>query len=78
MCYTQSKIAGGGEVHCGSLMIQTFWNPTANLETSMSMVCTVTDIFAVSKLLSDGTTILTMLDILCWKQGASNLNEKIN
>ena len=24
-------------VHCGSLMIQTFWNPTANLETTMSM-----------------------------------------
>ena len=24
-------------VHCGSLMIQTFLNPMANLETSMSM-----------------------------------------
>ena len=23
--------------HCGSLMIQTFWNPMANLETSISM-----------------------------------------
>ena len=40
MCYTRRKIEGG-LLLCGSLMIQTFRNPMANLETSMSMLSTM-------------------------------------